>query len=536
MMGHPCYAVCMNMFSAFRTRRLVLIAACVLFVCKAAFILLTPVRALAMSPWLLDDSFIVMRIARNIALGYGFSFDMTHPTTGVSMLWTYLTSLNHLLFSKDAAVHATLIASTLFGSLCTLLLFSLAQRITGKTSVAWLAFVLVSLMPVPFFNALNGMETSFFSLLILLGIVGAARTFSFSRTPLWQGAWTGLFAGLALMTRADAIFLVAAVLLLHVWDWIRRRADRRKIMQEATGFLVAVGICFGIFLLWQLMQTGSVFPDNQIGRRAIALADHHFSYDNFSLPHYLRIVIWNDFQLEALWSLAIGSTLLGLLALLWHMTDPLWKPVMRVTLLYLLLFCTALVLYQWYFPDFHGLRYLNPGIHIVLLAIAGLLMLWPLTRWRTPLLTIFVAIMLMLSWYRYFDYARRPQWATGMTLFGNRDVEAQNTFFATIDLINEQLPADAVIAVRDHGRIAYFTDRSIQDFAGIIDPEVLIAYKENRLAAYFAERNVSYVYLPTRVPGEESIYEALYESLQLEQVPNAAPEGVYGFRLYRILR
>ena len=36
---------------------------------KAVFVVVTPVGALAMTPWLIDDSFIFIRIARNLVLG-----------------------------------------------------------------------------------------------------------------------------------------------------------------------------------------------------------------------------------------------------------------------------------------------------------------------------------------------------------------------------------------------------------------------------------------------------------------------------------
>jgi hypothetical protein len=523
-----------NAFSTHRDHRHLLFCSIVLFLVKVAFITWTPLRALVMSPWLIDDSFIVARVARNIALGHGFSFDGVHTTTGVSMLWTYLTSIDHLLFAKETAVKATLVLSTLFGSLCTIATFLIGKKLGGARA-AWIAFVLVSLMPVLFFNAMNGMETSFFSLFIILTIATGSGTWTISPDAFKQGLWIGLFAGIAIMTRADAIFLIGAYLLMQACRWIFDRSHRSTLMRETLGFALSMGLCFGILLIWQMLQSGSPFPDNQIGRRAIALQKHGFDYAHFSLPAWIKIVVWNMFEAEKLWTLAVGSSLLGLLGFCVTLFHKETSRITALTGLYLILFCTMLCCWQWYFPDFHGLRYFNAGAHLILVFIAIIIAKLDRNAWSKSKLAggLLCVVMIVLSWYTFFDYARGLQSFRQMALFGQRSAEVQNEFWAGLDAFKE-LPEGSVIAARDHGRLAFFTDRPVQDIAGIIDPAILKHWHDGTLGAYLKERKVSFVLLPDSSPGAPTIYQAIHDQLHPSLISDAPRQEITGYRLYSI--
>jgi Dolichyl-phosphate-mannose-protein mannosyltransferase len=512
-------------------------AALLILTTKIWFLGITPLRSLTMSVWLIDDSFITMRVARNIALGHGFSFDGIHPTTGVSPLWTYLTALTHFAESRDLAAKLTVIASACFGTISTLLTYGIARKATASRPIAWTAFLLASFMPVTFFNAMNGMETSFFTSLILAGIYAFLSSDAGQPAATFKrGCLIGLAFGLALLARADAIFAIAALGLTTVAIWSVRKEQRRTLMTLLLGMGAALVVCVLVMVLWQWMQTGSLHPDNQVGRRYIAWAKHGFVPGASSASYYLKIVIWNTFELNKLWIFGLGSSLLGILCLLYAFTQPRLRALASFTSLYVVLFGFALVAYQWYFPDFHGLRYLNTGIHLLLIIMAAaLVQLFPSRMNRTLLLTPFCVVLLILSWYSYFDLARQPKWAKDMTLFGQSSTELQNVFWGAIDCVNKTLPPDTVIAARDHGRLAYFTDRPVQDFAGILDPDVLPAYEKNELAAYLAQRNASYIFLPEKTDAK-NIFQSMHRSLSLELVPECPAQDSTQYRLYRIKR
>lgn len=511
------------------------IVALILLAGKIAFIVVTPVRQLGMTPWLIDDSFIVMQVARSIASGHGFSFDGLHPTTGVSFLWTYLSAPFHFVGNTNSAVKLTLIASAAFGAIAVLLTFDITRRVTGSSVTAWIAFVLVSLLPVPFFNTMNGMETALFTIWILVAFSVLLREDMAERCPSAWGAWMGLWSGLAILTRADGIFAATALVLVLLWKIAYSQGDRRRRMMRALlGMIIMTAACTAILLTWQWMQTGSLLPNNQFGRRAIALSKHGITTGELSFTRFLHISIWNIFGLESLLSLAVGSFLLAAIALFSVLLSKRAATFGWATTLYLLLFLGMLAGYQWYFPDFHGLRYLHPLLHLLVICIAMLLALLPSSRGRPAAIIFIVLLTIGITWYRYSDFGRRMDWAKGMHLFARSSPAEQSAFWAAIEWVSKHTPEDAVIGVRDHGRMAFFTGRRIQDLAGILDTGVLAAWKNGTIGEYLRSRGVSYLFLPAPDATQKTIYQTIHSQLPLTPVPTAPRQNMTGFILYKV--
>ena len=516
--------------------RVLLTCLAIVLAAKAWFILATPLRALVLSPWLLDDSFITMQVAKNVALLAKFSFDGVSLTTGVAPLWTYIIAIPQFADSKDIAVKTTLLLSTFFGVACSYVIFRIGVSLTNNRWTATAAALLTALMPAQFFNAMNGMETAFFSLMILLALGGASGALRFAK-PAWaQGAWTGLFLGIAILTRADSVFAIAAVGALKGWEWWTQPKRRRDVAFDITTIATIVAIFLAIFLVWQWAQTGSAFPDNQVGRRAIALEDHGFDFAQFALVPYLKISLWNVFQLESLWTLATGSTLLSLLALAWASTNASTSSTARVTAMYAAFFAGALCFYQWYFPDFHGLRYINAASHLAILFTTIFVAQLFSGTFRYTALAVCCAALLMLSWYRYVDTIRHYPAFKDMGLFGQSNVETQDRFWAAIDWVKTNVSADATIALRDHGRMAFFTDRKIQDLAGILDADVLVARAEHRAGDYvLTTGKATYAFLPDPAPGTTSVFQQLHEQLRMQRLIGAPQQEITGYKPYKVL-
>jgi len=116
--------------------RNVWLAAGAVLLLKTIYISVLSVRTIASLVWLIDDSFIEMKVARNLGLGHGFSLDGLHATTGAPFLWIYMTSLNHFFLVKDFAIKATLIETALLGALATIVVFAIALKVTEDRRVA----------------------------------------------------------------------------------------------------------------------------------------------------------------------------------------------------------------------------------------------------------------------------------------------------------------------------------------------------------------------------------------------------------------
>lgn len=504
-------------------------------VLKAIFILTTSIRGLSSTTWIIDDSIIEMVVARNVALGHGFSLDGIHATTGAPFLWIYLSSLNHLFLGKEGAMRLTFIETSVFGALAAIVVFYLALKLTEDRRVAWTAFILSTFTGNAFFNAMNGMDTALFTFLVLMAI---ATFFNVGRPKSWSnfrwGCVVGLWAGLACMTRGDGIFVIGSIGLLRLYEiWQTKKKDRTELIHSLAGIVLIWGICFAIFMGWQLMQTGSPFPANQVGRRELALAWQHFSFSEFSLKRYLLISGWNVFQLEDLMRVATGGSLLAFVALMCGLLQKRLRNFAIVSTVYIGVFFTLLVAYQWYFADFHGLRYINPAVHILFIFVAAFLWQLPVEHWKKPAAILITAYIVIFTQYKLYQLASRLPWAPSMSYIGRPGPTENKRFWSTIDWMKANLPAGTIVGVRDYGRVSMFTDIVVQDLAGNIDIAAAQSLNNGTLDMFLKNRHVQYLNIPSLQERSDKLYQYLHTHLTLEQVKDSAGQPVR--RLYKIM-
>ncbi len=523
----------MHLKSSFR--KAILLAG-VLFLAKSIFLATAPLRGLGITTWIIDDTYIIARVARNIALGFGFSYDFTHATTGAPPMWTYITALNHLIFpSLEWAMKATFIETTFFASLATLVVFKITKKITESDAAAWIAFILSSLTANAFFQAMNGMDTSLFTLGIVLTIamyLGIGRPTRWSDTK-WM-ALIGFVAGFTSLVRGDGIFMIGTIGLLELITIAKLKGDaRNKRFVHLVAFTVVAALCFAALIGWQMARTGTPFLGNQIGRRELSMSLHGFDFNHFVFSKYVKIVGWNVFQLEKLIAIATGGTALAAVALGLGWLRKERTKLAAVTTVYIVSFFGALCAYQWYFPDLHGLRYVNPAVHLLFVLVAALLVDLPFGKMRNAIIGFFVAGLIILSHYSFYDMATHLQWAPGFTFTAHPTAAEEQDAWALIDWVRENLPEDAVIGVRDHGRFALFSDRPIQDVAGNIDPTVPLLARTTGLKDYLKKQGLDYLVIPSLDVRQDLIYKVLHTDLKLEQV-KGAPEFRRS-KLYKVI-
>lgn len=505
------------------------------FLIKCSYILSTSIRSLASKTWLIDDSYIEMKVARNLGLGFGFSLDGIHPTTGAPFFWISLSSINHMFLSLDTAIRATLMETSLLGALATVVTFFIALTLTDDRRVAWTAFLLSTFTANAFFNGLNGMDTALFTLFVLMSIgayVGVGKPANWSRFA-W-GCVVGVLLGLSVLTRGDGIFVIFSIGCVGLYEWwTASGADRKAQRNMLLGIVLVSGIFFASFMTWQLIQTGSPFPGNQVGRREIALALHNFSFDHFSWPQYLRIVVWNIFQLEDILAIATGGSLLLLVAFIAGCVQKRLRVFALITGIYLMTFFALLITYQWYFMDLHGLRYINVPVHLLFIFLAWFLWQIPAQKYKTALVSVLTLSVIVLAGYKHYQLCSRFEWAKYMSYLGEPDPQQNAYFWSTVDWMRDHLPAGTIVGVRDYGRVSLFTDVRVQDIAGNIDPEVVIALKDGTLDQYLKERHVEYLFIPSLELRQDALYQYLHTKMNLQLVKEA-PKSPMQY-LYKII-
>ncbi len=512
-----------------------IVAASAVWLVKVAYLGLVPLRALAMSPWLIDDSFIIMRIARNVALGRGFSFDGVHPTSGAPLLWTTVTAVNHLWAGRDLAATLTLVESAFFGTLCAVFVFRLARRFS-TAPVAWASFVFV-LMAAPFAaNSMNGMETGLFAFVGLAAIdfyVGSFQARPGDRR--WAACRLGVLLGLATLVRADGVFVAGAILAREaVMVW--RSSERRTAVVAMACLAATFALCILPELLWSWHATGTMAPANEIGRRHLAWSAA-LGTGRVSLLAYVAVVWSHVRYLRFLVAVMTGSGVVAMVAV----ADALLRrggALPWVTAGYVLSFLAALAAYQGYFPDVHGVRYLNlSGMLLVIVVFEACTAAMRRLGRREPsrvVLAMIVAVLMTSSTYQYVQLTRSLPWAAGMHLVPTAETNETTNWWAFQDWA-ATLPPGTSIAAKDHGLLAYFTDVRVIDLAGIIDPRIIGAMDTGTVGRYLTDAGAQYVLLPDPDPADRwTVFHAIRSSVHVTLVPGVPPQQTTGDRLYRI--
>lgn len=187
----------------------------------------------------LDDSWIHLHFARNLAEGHGFSFNPGVPVPGsTAPLWTLALGAlfalvgSHPVLAKVVGIAATLGSAALAGRL--------AWIWTGGPGLGLLAALLVTLAGPMVWGALSGMEVALAALLVTGALVHHARG-----RP-WAG---GVALGLAVLARPEAIVLAPLF-------WLAGPLTGRRLLAWALPIAGALAP----WVAFSLATTGSVLP------------------------------------------------------------------------------------------------------------------------------------------------------------------------------------------------------------------------------------------------------------------------------------
>ncbi|MDJ0754506.1 MAG: hypothetical protein QNJ45_13365 [Ardenticatenaceae bacterium] len=402
----------------------------------------------------LDDTWIHLVFARNIAQGQGFSFNPGEPTPGsTAPLWTLLLALGiPFSASADFMIPFAIALSALFFIGCLWLAYAWTVDLTGRPLLGFAAGAAVALTGRFVWAGLSGMEITLFALLTMSGI--------------WQMQKKGLTVlaailfGLASQVRPEGHLLwVLGVGCWVIGDgrWVlgdgwRVIGDRLKALFWPAVVYVLIALPYVLFCL-------SV-TQNPLPNTFYAKASTDGGYSVRFLVETLRLQ-WFDNPISLL------LVPVGLWAT-WRRT-----PLMTLWFIGLPLAMAATVDGVWH----HG-RYILPTLPLqMILAAAGadfLIRRMVDVEGRAPLprrlLIGLLALVLALggSW-------RLPSWADMLAANTNEILEID---VALGQWLAVNTPADAVLAVDDIGAIGYLSNRRIVDSNGLVSPQLWPAVRQ----------------------------------------------------------
>ncbi len=216
--------------------------------------------SLAFYKYTVDDAYISLRYARNLAEGHGlvFSTDGSVRIEGyTNFLWVVLESLVFLVGVSDAAApHVMKGIGIGFGVGVVVLSFLLARRVAGpgEGSAAALA---VAAVPYFQFWTIGGLETPLFTFLVVAALHQWVREEDFARSHLFSG----LLIGLAALTRPEGALIAASFLGCGAVLVALQFRQPRSALQRLLPAVAVFAAILGSFLMWRYAFYGDLLPN-----------------------------------------------------------------------------------------------------------------------------------------------------------------------------------------------------------------------------------------------------------------------------------
>jgi arabinofuranosyltransferase len=204
--------------------------------------------------FVLDDTFISLRYSRNLVRGYGPVFNPgLAPVEGyTNFLWMLVGALHVRLTPRPEQF--LLLYNVVFGLLVVVAVWR-EMRLRGAQAKAWawLAVLLTACNETLHAWMGGGLETTFFMLLVTLG-VGRFLREELHGAP---GMWSAVPLGLALLTRPEAYLVLAVCALTRL---VRAAQDGRS-RRRAALWLAGIAAACVPHLFFRLLYYGEWVPN-----------------------------------------------------------------------------------------------------------------------------------------------------------------------------------------------------------------------------------------------------------------------------------
>ncbi len=457
--------------------------------------------------YIVDDTFIHLTFARNLAEGHGFSFNPDIPTYGVTApLWTLLLAFLAKFFMIGPALAKAL---SIICGVSTVLAFRLLAGTIGLTDRSANAATMVWGVNVWLTRwTASGMEAALAVLLLILAFDAQVKSRGIA----------GIWLGLALLCRPESA-VIAVIFALDRW--------RTGSIRQAFGLL---GVIVLVNLPWQVYAFytfGSVSPNTALVKGGLGLP----AFNDFLLGlKRTALIIGGSHSLELL------VILIGLSLVVLH----------RIMLSDFEIRVGALLITWAIFP---AVIYLAQGVFVTSrYLLIGM-----------PALTLLMFMILdglefrrKIHWWKYGRYILVVVILFQQLLLTFKvtlpHVEAFKPTIAALTRLADELrletPPGSVVAVGDVGVVGFYSHRYVVDLEGLVTDEMIpyragVSLDELILSGRYLDiRPVDYLIdksmIPDRLVDGSS---GGYRLLDVEPIPGGlvdTAEEQWYYTLYKI--
>ena len=386
----------------------------------------------------LDDSWIHLHFARNLAEGAGFAYNPGRPVAGsTAPLWTLLLAAGVLVGGASVATAKALGIACALGA--AVLTRRAAQAWGAPPGAAVVAGVALLWAGPVVWGALSGMEVTLAALLVAAALVAHAA----------ERAWlTAALAGLAVTARPEAALLIPFLLL-----------SRPLVPGRLAAFVLVPAVVIAPMVAFSCATVGAPYPATAAAKVEGGLIGW---LGGLREPLTLTLALrpWAFLREWASW-LALTHVLLPLLllpalVLAWRRGGRALG-VVGLALLAHPLGMALLAPYRG--PGFQEGRY---SVHLLPLALVVVAVGLGTVLQRRRRLALLAWLALAL--WALVPAAERYAW-------GVQNIEAMQVRLG--HWVAANTAPRARLAVNDIGAIAYLSRREIVDLMGLVTPEIL---------------------------------------------------------------
>lgn len=404
-----------------------------LYLLAGAMIAAGTVQGYTNRDYYLDDSFIVLRIGRNLAGGLGWGFNPgERMNSSTSVLNPLLAAVAHLMFPRHAILLMHLCDDVLFIG-AALLLFFLVRDRGGELSAAVAG---AAVLFDPLLRSTYGLETPIYIFLALLSLYLYERRSRFG----------GIALGLLALARPDGLIL--ALVLLAAGSYETRKAPWRDAVLFAA--------VLAPWLIFSWLYFGSVLPETFSAKMAQGVSGFWKGetlfvpglFHNFSLsyPGIARKLAAAVLFLPGAWIMAKAS---------WPRRIMLWALLILAAY-----YALGVPGYHWYYAPAFLVFDIGLGFG------AGRVHRWLTQSQRMP--------------RRLGPAARKAAAATALLVLLLPQVQAarrsvllelpsrERAYREMGAWIKEHTPADDRIAAVEIGTVGYYSGRRVVDPLGLV--------------------------------------------------------------------
>ena len=438
-----------------------------------------------------EDGYLMLTIARNIALGHGMSIaEGTIPTNGAQPFVAYVYALAFWLVGGDKAWGVLLVQifQIAIALAATLVLHRVGRRILagepGANAIAALAAALWFAGPLAVRHSQNCLETGGYALAVLLVAAYALRLPTGERPwPLRSCVGFGALLAVAFWVRNDASLLVAAICASRVLPALPRGfAELRKRALEAAVVGATALAGAAPWLVHNLTRFGYLMPISGVSEGAGFVLGQNLVDLPAALAEYVLVTLPIPSQWEERRAVIAASMLVigvGIVAAAlfasrisaagrrWFGILGLWAALLAI--FYGLFFGVGFFLSRYFFP-------LSPFLALVSVywaygawrAVASRL---ALARLALPALLVLLVVGLDLRLY----------------LRG-----ANQGHFQVVEWVQQNVPDDVWIGAVQTGTLGFFHDRTL-NLDGKVNPDALKARMAHRTQEYVLDSPIQYL-------------------------------------------